>query len=193
MLQESGEESDHDSAQNRRNYRGPHPGRPPEEMRYHRMDRMDSGHGRADRWRRGYARGPEPHRNHDRMHTRNDRPSRHMGKTQSPGRPHVQHARDRHGDARDRAGGRDRMGSQHKSAATSKTKVSARDGSSSLDETATKQAPSSPQPVHHADLAKMQKLITLDTVGVAAARQYVIFIHIFVYFSMAGRLMEVCV
>lgn len=83
----------------------------------------------------------------------------------------MQHSRDRPGDVRDRGGGRERAGSQHRPSAPSKSKAAIRDGSSSLDEAATKQAASSPQPVHHADLIKMQKLITLDTVGVAAAKQ----------------------
>eukprot|EP00892_Ulva_mutabilis_P006880 jgi/Ulvmu1/4564/UM002_0292.1 len=167
---ESGEESDHDSAHNRRNFRGGITPRGPDEARYHRMDRMDAGHGRSDRWRRGYVRGSEPHRPHSRNHNWPDRSSRHVSK-KSPSKPPVPHARDRPGEAREQRGGRERNGSQHRPPNAHRGKLASRDGSSSLEEAATKQTPSSPQPVHHADLAKMQKLITLDTVGVAAAKQ----------------------
>ena len=145
------------------------------------MDRMDAGHGRSDRWRRGYVRGGEAHRPHVRNHEWSDRSNRHVGKKPSPNKPPVQHARERPGESRDRGAARDgsardasareRTGSQHRPPAADRVKIASRDGSSSLDEAATKQAPSSPQPVHHADLVKMQKLITLDTVGVAAAKQ----------------------
>lgn len=158
-LQESGEESDHDSARPRHSI--PDQGRHGSGHRY----RPRLGHGsdrdqRRSNWR-GYGRGDSGRRQQARPVDRHDRGThssrvRHQHRPVPPRRENVKQ--------------REVPAPTHSRSASRERQPPSRENSCSQDLYASKQDETGCK-VHHAELAKMQELITLDTVGVAPARQ----------------------
>lgn len=158
-LQESGEESDHDSARPRHNVHDHHRQGVNNRYRPRPAHGPERGGNRRSNWR-GYGRGEPGRRQQGRSGERHDRNGhvprpRHQHRPAPPRRDTVK--RDVPATAKSRSASRERQ-------------LQSRENSCSLEQHAPKQDVAGTK-VHQVELGRMQQLITLDTVGVAAAKQ----------------------
>lgn len=160
LLQESGEESDHESSRPRQNVHDQVRQGSNNRYRPRPAHVAERGGHRRSNWR-GYGRGDPGRRHQGRSGERHDRNGhvprpRHQHRPAPPRRDNVKHVPATTGAAKSRSPSRERQPS--------------RENSCSLEQNASKPDVAASR-VHQTELAKMQELITLDTVGVAAAKQ----------------------
>jgi hypothetical protein len=142
----------------------------------HAQNDIGPDHRSGERWRRGYVRGetrPElPTRVRNiRPHDRSERMDRLSRLPHAPRNRHVPGPLPTKGD---RSASREQSGSLAKSSSTGRDARASHEASSSHDdETARGTASAAARVTHEEELSEMQRLITLHTVGVSAAKQCV--------------------